>query len=252
MSSMDTWRGRVAVVTGASNGIGRAVTARLLQEGMKVAASARTVDRVRAIGEELGAGDDVFLAARCDVRDEDEILAFFGAVRERWGGTDVLVNNAGLGYASPLVDGETERWREMLETNVLGLCVCTREAIADMRRRGDDGQVIHVSSMAAHRVPPGSGVYAASKHAVRALTEGLRLELRALDSGIRVTSVSPGFVETGFAAHYHGDEAAAERTYGRFKVLQPEDVADLVCTVLAQPPHVQLHDLLVRPTRQKS
>jgi NADP-dependent 3-hydroxy acid dehydrogenase YdfG len=106
----------------------------------------------------------------------------FGAIREKFGGVDVLVNNAGLGHDAPLTSGATDEWREMLELNVLALCICTREAIADMRRRGDDGHVVHVSSLAAHRVPPGSGVYAATKFAVRALTEALRQELRALGS----------------------------------------------------------------------
>jgi NADP-dependent 3-hydroxy acid dehydrogenase YdfG len=139
----------------------------------------------------------------------------------------------------------------MLEVNVLALCIATREAIADMRRRGDAGYVIHISSMAGYRVPRGSGVYAATKHAVRALTEGLRQELHALESGIRVSAISPGFVETGFAGHYHKQPDAAERTYGRYACIQPEEIADAVVYVLSQPPHLQVHDILMRPTRQE-
>jgi NADP-dependent 3-hydroxy acid dehydrogenase YdfG len=104
--------------------------------------------------------------------------------------------------------------------------------------------------MAAHRVPPGSGMYSATKYAVRALTEGLRQELRDLESGIRVTAISPGFVETEFAAQYHKSEEMAAKTYGRFKVLEADDVASAVSFALACPPHMQIHDVLVRPTEQ--
>jgi NADP-dependent 3-hydroxy acid dehydrogenase YdfG len=173
-------------------------------------------------------------------------------VRARFGGVDVLINNAGLGRAASLADGATEDWREMLELNVLALSICTREALRDMRARGDDGHVIHVSSMAAHRVPPASGMYSATKFAVRALTEALRQELRERESAIRVTAISPGFVETEFAATYHRSEEAARETYGRFKVLEPSDVADAIAWVLACPPHMQVHDVLMRPTHQKS
>ncbi len=174
----------------------------------------------------------------------------FAQVRERWGGVDVLINNAGLGHLAPLLDGDTEQWREMLDVNVLALCVCTREAVSDMRRQQRAGHVIHVSSMAAHRVPSESGVYSATKFAVRALTEALRQELRAAKSEIRVSAISPGFVETEFAAHYHKSEEAARATYGRFQVLAPADIADAVEYVLGAPPHVQVHDVLIRPRDQ--
>src|SRR5207237_2939991 len=112
-------------------------------------------------------------------------------------GVDLLVNNAGLGRVAPLGSAPTERWREMFEVNVLGLCIATREAIQDMERRGVAGHVVHVSSMAGHRVPgPDSGFYAATKFAVRALTEALRRELRERKSAIRVTAISPGHVHT--------------------------------------------------------
>jgi len=139
----------------------------------------------------------------------------------------------------------------MLEVNVLGLSVCTREAVQRMRRRGiDDGHIIHISSMSSHRVPPGSGMYAATKFAVRALTEALRKELREQGSSIRVGAISPGYVETEFAERYHGSREMADETYSRFPVLQPEDIADAVCYMIDTPPHVQIHDMLMRPTEQ--
>lgn len=243
---MERWKGRVAMVTGASSGIGRAVARMLAREGLRVAACARREERLR----ELAAEGGEVLPVATDLRDPASILAAFERVRSEWGGVDVMVNNAGLGHREPLTTGDHEKWREMLEVNVLALCICTREAVADMRRRGDDGHVIHVSSMAGHRVPKGSGVYSATKFAVRSLTEGLRLELRELGSDIRVTAVSPGFVETEFHEHYLGSADAARQTYSRFPVLRPEDVADTVRHVLALPARAQVHDVLMRPTRQ--
>jgi len=243
---MKRWHNRVALVTGASAGIGRAVAQRLLAEGMRVAACARRMDRI----EEIAPTGDHYLPIQADLRDESQILAMFDRVRKAWGGVDVLVNNAGLGHKAPLCSGSTEHFREMLEVNVLALCICTREAVSDMRARGDDGQVLHISSMAAHRVPHGSGVYSASKFAVRSLTEGLRQELRDLGSHIRVCGISPGFVETEFAARYHKSDEEAARTYAQYKVLEADDIASSVIYVLSTPPHMQVHDILMRPTEQ--
>jgi len=248
MTDMERWRGRVALVTGASSGIGKVVAERLLDAGMKVVVTARRKERLEAMAESRDA-----LALPCDMRDTDAIEALFATVRERWGGVDVLVNSAGLGRDAPLTSGRTDYWREMLEVNVLALCVCTREAIADMRARGDDGHVIHISSMAGHRVPPGSGVYSATKFAVRSLTEGLRQELRAAESGCRVTAISPGFVETEFLEVFLEDAQKGKEAYaarGENGALRPEDVAESVLHVLAAPASAEIHDVLMRPTRQ--
>ncbi len=245
---MVRFRGKVALVTGASTGIGRAIATMLAESGMRLAVCARRLDRLEQVAAEVPGAE--WLCRATELRDEASILQLFGAVRERWGGVDVLVNNAGLGHDSPLMSGSTDHWRETLEVNVLALSVCTREAVADMRRRGDDGHVVHVSSMAAHRVPPGSGMYSASKYAVRALTEALRQELRAAGSQIRVGAVSPGFVETEFAARYSKSDEAARETYGQFKVLEPGDVAEAVKYLLSTPQHVQVHDILMRPRDQ--
>lgn len=241
------WRGRTALVTGASSGIGRAVALRLAAEGMQVMACARRAEKLAELADEAE-GEMTVVAA--DLRQESAIAGVFANARKRHGGIDVLVNNAGLGHAAPLMSGDSAMWREMLELNVLALCICTREAVRDMRARGDDGHVIHIASMASHRVPPGSGVYSATKFAVRSLTEGLRQELRAADSGIRVTAISPGFVETEFAEHYHQSDKLARQTYGRYKCIQPEDVADAVWYAVTRPAHVQIHDILMRPTEQ--
>jgi NADP-dependent 3-hydroxy acid dehydrogenase YdfG len=247
---LSAWQNRVALVTGASSGIGRAISLALAKQGIKVAVCARRFDRLQSLAEEIRSAGGEVLPLQADLRHTGEIKVMFDRIFNAWGGIDILINNAGLGHLSPLMSGSTDHWREMLEVNVLALCVCTREAIEDMIDREVDGHIIHISSMAAHRVPEGSGVYAATKHAVKALTEALRMELRAAKSGTRVTSISPGYVETEFAAVYHQSEEAAKKTYGRYKVLESNDIAEAVLYALAQPKHVQIHDILLRPTDQ--
>ena len=247
---MRQWHGKTAVVTGASSGIGAAIAARLLADGMRVVGCGR---RQPLVAERFAAADpsgNASLALACDVTDEAAVKDLFAAARDRFGGVDVLINNAGLGHAGTLAGGEVADWREMLEVNILGLCLCTREALADMRRRKSFGQIIHISSMAGQRVPPGAGFYGATKHAVRALTESLRIELREAGDPIRVGEISPGYVETGFAEHYYKSAEKARETYSQFKVLESEDVAEAVVYMLACPDHVQVHDILLRPTDQ--
>lgn len=254
MTFTSKWKGKVALVTGASSGIGQALARELALAGMQVAMCARRKDRLDALVEELEGEGAEALALEVDLRNEADILAMFETIRETWGGVDVLVNNAGLGRLAPLVGAPTERWREMLEVNVLALSICTREALQDMRRRGDRGHVIHISSMSAYRIPSGNGggMYGATKHAVRALTEGLRQELRGLKSPIRITSISPGFVETEFAQIFHGSEETAKNLYTSLDALQPTDIAQAMRYVLDAPDHVQVHDIQLRPTNQEN
>lgn len=244
------WSGKTALITGASSGSGRAIARSLSRAGLRVILWARRADRLKDLENELSPTNTEVYSSSIDLRDTGAILNGFNEIRERWGGIDVLVNCAGLGIYSPLLTGDTEIWREMLEVNVLALSVCTREAIKDMRKRGDNGHIIHISSIAGHRVPFQSGVYAASKFAVRALTEGLRQELRDAGSQIRVSSISPGMVETEFGDSYYASKELADEKQSQFPVLQPEDIASLVDHFLSQPPHVELHDVILRPTQQ--
>lgn len=243
--------GPVAVITGASSGIGRAIAQQLSQSGYRLALCARRQERLQALQQELETKGTEVLIQAVDLRQEASILSFFAAVQQRWGCLDVLINNAGVGHKQSLIEGSTAAWRDMLEVNVLALAICSREALQQMRGAGS-GHIIHISSMSAHRVPSGSGMYSATKFAVRSLTEGMRQELRAAGLNIRVSSVSPGFVETEFAEHYHQSKEKAKALYSEFPVLQAEDVAAAVGYILAQPAHVQVHDLLVRPTQQVS
>lgn len=247
---MQQWAGRTAFVTGGSRGIGAAVSARLLAEGMQVVSGSRHQAAVAELLVKADPSGKQSLAVEVDVREEASVQSAFAAARDRFGGVDVLVNNAGLGHAAPLAEGTVAQWREMLEVNLLGLCICTREALADMRARNTFGQIVHIGSMAGQRVPAGAGLYSATKHAVRALTEALRIELREAGDNIRVGEICPGFVETGFAAHYMRSEEKAREIYSRFKVLEANDVAEAVVYMLSCPPHVQVHDILMRPTEQ--
>ena len=245
--------GRSVVVTGASSGIGAETARALARAGASLTIGARREARLRTLAEELAAAGAPIAIQPTDMRQETDIARLFAVARERFGGVDALVNNAGLGRRAPLSSSPSEPWREMLEVNVLGLAIATREAIQDMERRGAAGHVVHVASMAAHRVPgPESGMYAATKFAVRALTEALRQELRAKKSPIRVSAVSPGHVFTEFADVFTGTPGAQAAIDHRFKILEPRDVAEAIVWVVTRPPHVEVHDLLVRPTAQKN
>mmetsp|Transcript_11378 Transcript_11378/g.19032 ORF Transcript_11378/g.19032 Transcript_11378/m.19032 type:complete len:250 (+) Transcript_11378:35-784(+) len=246
----------VAVVTGASAGIGKALVLKLAEKGFNVAFCARRQERLDELKSEvLKINQDLKVLAKVvDLKEEKEILEFFEDIKTTFDSRiDVLVNNAGLGHPAPLIDDDrstTAQWKEMFDVNVIALSICTREAIQLMKKR-NSGHVVHVSSMSAHRVK-GSGMYAATKHAVRALTERLRQELREIDSDIRVSSISPGWVETEFVTQYYqGDEEKAQGVYGRYKCLESEDIADAIMYTICAPPHVQIHDILLRPLRQK-
>ncbi|XP_042859667.1 dehydrogenase/reductase SDR family member 11-like [Penaeus japonicus] len=251
---MERWVGRVALVTGASVGIGAAICRQLVGAGMKVVGAARSVEKIQALSNELSGKPGSLTAMKCDLSKDSDVMNLFTSIKQQFGGVDVCINNAGLSHNHSLLDGTPEEWREMLDVNVVALCLCTREAVASMRERNvDDGQIIHISSMSGHRVTPNPAVhfYTATKYAVTALLEGLRLELRDAKSHIRVAAVSPGIVETEFAPRMQKSEAG-RKLYTTLECLQPDDIASSVLHVLSAPPHVQIHDILVRPTEQAS
>ncbi|XP_072041946.1 dehydrogenase/reductase SDR family member 11-like [Amphiura filiformis] len=251
----DRWVGRVALVTGASAGIGAAIAKKFAQLGLKVVGCARNIDKIKAIGDELQkfkASGSVH-AIKCDVTQEKEILSMFKEIKEKYGGVDVCVNNAGVNHTTSIIDGKTEDWKHIYEVNVLALSVCTREAVKSMRERNvDDGHIIHINSFLGHKVTSRSAshVYSASKYAVTALTEGVRQELREIKSHIRVTSISPGLVKTEFAYRAYGQEAG-QKFYETLSGLQADDIVDAVVYALQAPPHVQVHDILIRPVEQE-
>lgn len=245
-------RYRTALVTGASAGIGRAIALDLAAAGVRVAFCARREERLEALAEEIREAGGEALPIVCDLRDTDAIERMFAAIDEEFDGLDVLVNNAGLGRNTSLIDGDPEVWRMTWEVNVHALMLCTSFAVTRMEERSFAGHVVHVSSMSAHRVPTGSGIYSASKFAVRSLTEGLRQELRDRGSLVRISSVSPGFVRTEFAENYAGDAARAQEVYDEVDAIDPGEIARAVRFILSAPDNTEYNDMLIRPTRQKS
>ncbi|XP_072178760.1 dehydrogenase/reductase SDR family member 11-like [Diadema setosum] len=253
---MDRWEGRVALVTGASAGIGAAVVRLLVKHGMKVVGCARNVDKMKALADEVNGGKGSFHPIQCDLSKREQIPTMFETIRTEHGGVDVCINNAGLSFRSPLLEAPPEEMEHSLNVNVLALCMCTNESIKQMRERGvDDGHVIMLNSLAGHRVIVGVNslhFYSGTKHMVTALTEGYRDELRQLKSRIRVTAISPGLVETEFSIRQNAhDPEKGKNLYNELPCLKADDIAELVAVVLQQPPHVQIHDLLVRDTDQK-
>ncbi|PNF16602.1 Dehydrogenase/reductase SDR family member 11 [Cryptotermes secundus] len=190
---MERWTGRVAVVTGASAGIGAAIAGELVKKGLKVVGLARRVERVEALEKSLKSEKGKLYAIKCDVTNDLEVTETFKWIKRNLGGVDILINNAGVGSFNSIRDGPVENWRKIFDLNVLALSVCTKEALQSMKEKGvDDGHIIHISSIAGHTIPlfPGIEMYSASKHAVTALTEGLRRELVKQKSKIRVTVIT--------------------------------------------------------------
>ncbi|XP_064091517.1 dehydrogenase/reductase SDR family member 11-like isoform X2 [Macrobrachium nipponense] len=248
---MDRWRGRVALVTGASAGIGAAICRRLVEAGMVVVGAARAVERIESLSRELELEGKAgtLVGVKCDLNQDADIENLFKEIKKRYNGVDVCINNAAMSYNDGLLEGTPERWREMLNVNIVALCHCTKESVKSMQERGvNDGHIIHLSSILGHGVGiiTGGYFYSCTKHAVKALTDGLRQELRDMKSNIRISSISPGYVETEFLGRMMGEEVANQMKT-KFPALTADDVAASVCHILAAPPHVQIHDLIIKP-----
>ena len=238
---------KIAVVTGASAGIGAATVTHLAGAGFRVFAGARRVDRVHAVTEPVGG-----VALPLDVTDPESIAAFVAAVREgagEDGAVHVVVNNAGgaLGLDS-VADAVDERWRTMWETNVLGTMRLTRAFLEALEASGD-GLIVSIGSIAGFETYPGGAGYTAAKHGQRALTRTLRLEL--LGKPIRITEIAPGLVDTEFSlVRFDGDRERAAKVYQGMEPLLAEDIADCVTWVATRPAHVNIDELIVRPRDQ--
>ncbi|XP_018576001.1 farnesol dehydrogenase-like isoform X2 [Anoplophora glabripennis] len=187
--SMERWVGKVAVVTGASSGIGAAIAEALVERGLKVAGLARRKDRLDALAQKLSNKKGKLYPVQTDITKEEDIINAFKWIKENLGPIHILVNNAGVLGQTSLVDGNIEIWENILDVNVLGLSIATREAIRDMRANNVDGHIIHINSVAGHQVSqiPNMNFYPASKFAVTALAETLRLEMLNLKLKIKIT-----------------------------------------------------------------
>ena len=233
----------IAVVTGASSGIGAATAIALGRHGYQIVAGARRVERLERVAGEDG------LALRLDVTDEASVTDFVKQISRRFGRIDVLVNNAGgaLGLNS-IAEAKDDEWIGMWETNVLGLMWMTR-ACLPLLRKAKHGHIVNIGSIAGFETYKGGAGYTAAKHAVRAITRTLRLELNG--EPIRITEIAPGLVETEFSVvRFHGDRKAAKAVYEGIKPLAAEDVADCVVFAVTRPPHVDIDEIVVRPVAQ--
>jgi NADP-dependent 3-hydroxy acid dehydrogenase YdfG len=239
--------GRVAVVTGASSGIGEATVRALSGAGAAVALGARRTDRLQAIAESL---EGRTLVHGLDVTDEEQARAFVQAAGDELGGVHILVNNAGVMLLGPVADADTAEWRQMISVNLLGLLYCTHAALPLIGASGG-GDIVNVSSVAGRRADAGGAVYNMTKFGVHAFSEALRQE--ALHAGIRVTTVAPGFVDTELQGH--NASPLVRKTLERVReqigeVLHPEDIADAILHAVTRPRHVCINEVLVRPTGQ--
>ena len=244
-------KGRTVLVTGASAGIGAACARAFAGAGARLILCARRVGRLEELAEKLRGGETDVLLLELDVRDAAAVAERIGALPAEWADVDVLVNNAGLGRGlDKLWQGSPADWDEMVDTNVKGLLYVTRALLPRMVERRA-GHVINLGSVAGHEVYPGGAVYCATKHAVKAITQGLRMDV--LGTGIRVSTVDPGMVETEFSVvRFHGDEDRAKNVYRGMTALTADDIADTVLWVASRPPHVCIDEIIIKPTDQAS
>lgn len=242
--------GRVAVVTGASSGIGAATALALAREGAGVCLAARRTDRLAEVEAEIRAKGGRVMAVPTDVTDQDDVEAMVAAVTEALGPPDILVNNAGVMLLSPVEQVQVEDWDRMVDVNLKGVLHGIAAVLPGMIERGA-GHIVNVGSVAGRRPFPAGTVYSATKFAVRALTAGLQLELSA-HHGIRVTDVQPGVVATELTEHIPDPavkDAFDERTAG-WRPLEAEDVAEAVVYAVTAPARVNVNEILIRPTDQ--
>jgi NADP-dependent 3-hydroxy acid dehydrogenase YdfG len=249
MSETRDIRGQVALVTGASSGIGEAIAEALARRGAHVTLAARRVDRLQALAERLKqpaqdgsqAGETLIVA--CDVREEEQVSEAVRKTVERWGRLDILVANAGFGYRIPTVDGDPARWKDMIETNVYGLLLTLKHGVKPMLER-KSGHVVVMSSIAGRVTTPGGGAYCGTKAAASAIADALRMEVAA--QGVAVTAIEPGVVISEFqeVAGYTPDIVANMLKGGA--PLYPPDIARAVVYVCEQPETVTVGELTIR------
>uniref|UniRef100_A0A1I8MBG2 Short chain dehydrogenase n=1 Tax=Musca domestica TaxID=7370 RepID=A0A1I8MBG2_MUSDO len=245
---MERWQNKVAVVTGASSGIGVAIVKDFVMAGLQVVGLARRKELIEKIQKDLPEDKRSHLTAMyCDVSSKESVNEVFDKIISQFGGIDVLVNNAGClkkGQLSTMDIGDVE---QVLHTNVMGIVACTQKAFKSMKDRNFDGHIINVNSIAGHTVLtgippqiPNTNIYSPSKFAVSAINEIYRNEFRDLGTKIKISSISPGFVDTDIVF----DDL--RQALGQC-MLKSEDVSNAVMFILSTPPHVQIHDLIIKP-----
>jgi NADP-dependent 3-hydroxy acid dehydrogenase YdfG len=239
--------GKVVAITGASSGIGEATALLLAESGAKMVLAARRSDRLEALASRISKAGGEATFARTDVRQRKDLTNLVALASERYGKLDVLVNNAGIGPIAPLDDLRVEDWEDMIDINIKGVLYGIAAALPVFRKQGS-GQFVNTLSTAGLRIVPNQAVYAGTKNAVRAISEGLRQEA---GDNLRVTTISPGFIWTDFAETAANPEVKAQLVARRAEIaIQPDAIARAIAFAIEQPADVDVNEIVVRPTAQ--
>jgi len=243
-------KNKTVLISGATAGIGEATAHEFAKHSYNLIITGRRIERLESLKTTLE--DEYGVAVHClpmDVRVQKDVQSLIDGLPEEWQKIDVLVNNAGLALGrDPIQSGKLDDWETMLDTNVKGLLYLTR-AVLPLMLKQKSGHIINLSSIAAKEVYPNGNVYCASKHAVDALTKGMRIDL--VSEGIKVSSIAPGMVDTEFSlVRYHGDKETADETYKGFTPLYAQDIAETIYFVASRPAHVNINDVLLTGTAQ--
>ncbi|MEH2463528.1 MAG: SDR family NAD(P)-dependent oxidoreductase [Nostoc sp.] len=241
---------KVAIITGASSGIGAATAIALAEEGAQVVLAARRIERLNEVAQKIEAVGGKALPIVTDASDETQVNSLVQKVNTTLGRIDILVNNAGIGGLGTIEDSDPAEWRRQFDLNVLGLLYATHAVLPIFKAQGV-GHVVNLSSVAGRITRAGMGVYSATKWGVNAISEALRQEVHK--HNIRVTIIEPGLVATEFIDNIT-DPAAKQALEARFKAvtpLQPEDIARAIAYAVTQPSHVNVNEILIRPTQQE-
>ena len=247
---MASLKQKVGIVTGASSGIGEATAIALAAAGAKVAIAARRSERLETLTQRIQQNGGEALPITADVANEAQVQDMVSATKDKWGRVDILVNNAGVMLLGPVYQANTEDWRRMFDVNVLGLMYATHAILPLMKAQGE-GHIVNISSVAGRVANAGTGVYNATKWAVGAFSESLRKEVHK--DKIRVTIIEPGLVATELPQHITNPEAKerAKAFYESVRSLDSEDIAAAIVYAVTQPPHVNVNEILIRPTEQE-
>lgn len=240
---------KVALITGATSGIGKATALKAAEAGFNIIITGRRADRLEELAREIREKGAEVLPLNFDIRQQTAVQQAIESLSGNWRNIAVLVNNAGLAVGvSPIQEGTLDDWERMIDTNIKGLLYITR-AVAPLMIANNSGHIVNLASIAGKEVYPGGNVYCATKHAVDALSKAMRTDM--LKYNIKVTNIAPGMVETEFSiVRYKGDEEAAKNVYKGMTPLTNEDIADTILFAITRPAHVCLNDIVIMPTAQ--
>ncbi|HPX33565.1 MAG TPA: SDR family NAD(P)-dependent oxidoreductase [Bacteroidales bacterium] len=241
---------KIALITGATSGIGEAIALKFAQKDINVIITGRRLDKLNALKSNITSNTKAnILALKMDVTDRESVEREINGLPDEWKSIDILVNNAGLAVGlDPIQHGNPDDWEQMIDTNLKGLLYVSKAVLPLMIAR-QKGHIINIGSIAGKEVYPKGNVYCATKHAVDALTKSMRIDL--LGNGIKVTQIAPGLVETEFSlVRFKGDEERASKVYQGYKPLEGKDIAEIAFFITTLPDHVCVNDILMTPLAQ--